>query len=201
MDFQDFGREIDSPGRPGGYTTGVTYFSPAAIPRRLALLKEAIPGLSRVGVLYRPRSDWSKHWADIEAAAGSLDLRLLPVEWVHKHQLSATFDSAIDRGVGALLTLGDGATHYHRHTLFELAAARRVPVLYDFPIFPAAEEVGLMTYRANVGALFRTVAEQVDQILKGRKPGDIPVETPQIFRLVINRGAARGLGLELPSSL
>ena len=68
-------------------------------------------------------------------------------------------------------------------------------------MFPAAEDVGLMAYHANVGALFRTVAEQVDQILKGRKPGAMFIETPRAFRLIINRRAVRGLGLELPASL
>jgi putative ABC transport system substrate-binding protein len=74
-------------------------------------------------------------------------------------------------------------------------------VLYDFPMYPAADDVGLMAYYANVGSVFRTVAEQVDQILKGRAPGDIPLAEPRTFRFVINARAARALGLALPDSL
>lgn len=201
IDLKDFAGEIETLDRPGGHTTGVTYFSPGATARRLELLKQALPGLSHVGLLYRPRSDWTERWADVEAAVRSVGLGLHRAEWRSIGELSGVFDQAIGHRVGALLTLGDGATHYNRHHIFALAAERRLPVLYDFPMFPAADEVGLMSYYVDVGALFRAVAEQVNQILKGAKPGDIPVERPEKFRFVINQRAARALGLSIFPSL
>lgn len=201
LDFKDFGRELETPGRPAGYTTGVTYFSPGATTRRLELLREALPGLSRLGLLVRPGSDWTAHLADIETEARRLGLQTYLAEWRSAGDLAGALDRAIERKVGALLTLGDGATHFYRHYLFELAAERRLPVLYDFPMNPAADDVGLMAFYAEVGSAFRKVAEQVDQILKGRKPGDIPIAEPQKFRFVVNARAARALGLAIPESL
>jgi putative ABC transport system substrate-binding protein len=201
IDLKDLGREIETPIRPGGHTTGVTYFSPAAVARRLELLRRAVPGLSRVGVLVRPGSDWIAHLDAIEAAARRTGLDLYRAEWRSAGELPGVFDQAVERRAGALLTLGDGAAHFHRHHLFGLAAERRLPVLYDFPLFPAADDVGFMAYYADVHALFRTVAEQVDQILKGRKPGDIPIAGPEKFRFVINGRAARALGLSIPQAL
>jgi ABC-type uncharacterized transport system substrate-binding protein len=200
MDLKDFGREIESVARPGGYTTGITYFSPGATAKRLELLREAVPGLSHVGVLWRPGSDWTGRWTDIEAAAQRVGLQLYRADWGSTGDLPAVF-RAMEHRVGALLTLGDGVTHFYRHYIFMLAAERRLPVLYDFPMFPAAEEVGLMAYHADVGSMFRKVAEQVDQVLKGRNPGDIPVAEPQEFHFVINSRAARALGLAIPQSL
>jgi putative tryptophan/tyrosine transport system substrate-binding protein len=201
IDLKDFGREIETPDRPGGGTTGATYFSPAAIPRRLELLRTLVPGLQHVGVLTRPESDWTAHLAHIEAEAGRQGVRLHWAEWGTLADLRPALDRAIENRVGAMLTLGDGMTHYHRHDLFSLAAERRLPVLYDFPMSPSADELGLMSYYPDVGAIFRGVAERVDQILKGGKPGDLPLVRPQTFRFVLNPRAARDLGLVIPEWL
>jgi len=200
QDAQSCGSEIAVLDRPGGYTTGAIYFSPDATPRRLEILKTLIPGLSRLGVLYRPTSDWIQHWGEVEAAARHTGLYLHRAEWTEPHELPFAFDKAIDDRVGALLTLGDGMTWARRHLIIEIAALRKLPVLYDFGMFPAAE-VGLMSYSVDTRALFRHVAEQVDQILQGRKPGDIPVGRPRKFRLHINHDAAKALGLKIPRSL
>jgi putative ABC transport system substrate-binding protein len=100
-----------------------------------------------------------------------------------------------------MLPLGDGLTHHHRHFLFDLAAERRLPFLYDFPMMPSADDVGLMSYYPDIVTGFRTVAEQVDQILKGRRAGDIPLAQPSRFRFVLNERAARALGLVVPETL
>jgi putative ABC transport system substrate-binding protein len=199
-DVKSCGTEIAALDRPGGDTTGAIYFAPEATARRLELLKELIPKLAYVGVLYQPASDWMAHWAEVEAAAQKTGLRLHRAEWEGPSDLRVTFDNAIAQRVGALLTLGDGPTWFYRHEISELAANRRLPVLYDFSMFPAAE-VGLMSYSIDTRALFRHVAEQVDQILRGSKPGDIPIGRPQQFRLFINHDAARALGLTVPQSL
>jgi putative ABC transport system substrate-binding protein len=201
LDHADLAGEITAPGQPGGNTTGFTYFSPAATTRRLELLRAIVPGLRDVGVLVRWKSDWIPHLPDVEAAAGRLGLGIHRANWGWAHELPRVLDRVVEEGVGALLTLGDGPTHHHRHTLFTLAAERRLPVLYDFPMPPSADDVGLMSYYADLVTGFRTVAEQVDQILRGRPAGDIPFVEPSRFRFVLNERAARGLGLAVPESL
>lgn len=192
--------EIASAERPGGSTTGAIYFSPEATARRLQILQELLPGLSRVAVLYRPMSQWAGHWHDVDAAARAVGVRIHRIEWTRAGELAAAFDSAVQAGAGALLTLGDGATWFNRHHLFELAAERMLPVLYDVPMFPAPD-VGLMSYTVETRSLFRHVAEQVDQILKGTPPGEIPLARPQQFQLFINTEAAGVLKLTIPPSL
>ena len=201
LDLKDFGGEIGTVSRPGGFTTGVTYFSPGATGRRLALLKALVPNLSRVGVLYRPESSWASRLDEVEAAARAAGIGLERLEWKPSSDPSAAFDAAVGRRLSALMVLGDGIAHFHRHVIFAIAAERRVAVMYDFPMFPAADDVGLISYYVEVGALFRTAAEQVDQILRGRKPGDIPLAFPEKFRLVINEKAAQALGLSLSPGL
>lgn len=201
MDLWGFGQEIATAAHPGGFTTGVTDFSPGATRRRLELLKELVPNLSRVGVLYHPKSSWAAHWHEVEAAARAAGVGLERIEWNPHSDPGDAFHIAGKRRVRALMTLNDGETYLTREFIFELAAQRRVPVLYDFPMYPAGDEVGLIAYYADVYAMYVTFAEQVDQILRGRKPGDIPLALPQKFRLVINAKAARALGLSISPSL
>ena len=201
IDLAGFGAEIDTLSRPGGLTTGFTYFSPAATSRRLELLKGLVPGLARVGALHHPRSSWTPYLGEVEAAAARAGIDLRRLEWRDPGDLPSVFDAAKNGRVDAVMTLGDSPAHFYRHYLFKLAAERRLPVIYDFPMFPSADEVGLIAYYAEVGALFRSGAEQVDQILRGRKPGDIPLVTPQTFRLLINGKAARALGLSVSPAL
>lgn len=201
IDLTSCSSEIASPERPGGNMTGAIYFSPEATARRLQILKELIPNLTHVGALYRWESQWSRHLEEVDAAARQAGVQLSRIEWKARGDLVGALDTALRLRVGALLTLGDGATSFNRHRIIELAAERRLPVLYDFPLFPAAEWVGLISYSVEARSLFRRLAEQVDEILRGRKPGDIPIARPQRFQLFINREAASSLGLTLPPSL
>ena len=198
LDIETCEGEIETLERPGGYTTGTIYFSPAATGRRLELLNELVPRLSHLGILYRRTSDWSAHLADVEAAVKRLGVRAYRVAWMQPSELPLAFGTARGLGIDALLTLGDGVTFFHRQRIFDLAAESKLPVLYDFPMFPAGEELGLISYAVDVRTFFRHVAAQVDQILRGTKPGHIPVARPQRFRLIINRDAARSLGLSSP---
>lgn len=200
VDIETCGGEIaiDTLERPGGFSTGTISFSPAATPRRLRLLQELIPGLGSLGLLHRAGSDWTRHVADVEAAAQALGLRVHRAEWKHASDLPGAFATLSGLRVAAILTLGEGLAFFHRQKLFDLAAARRLPVLYDFTMFPAGEELGLISYAVDVRTMFRYVARQVVQILEGTKPGDIPVGRPQRFRLIVNRDAARSLGLSGP---
>jgi putative ABC transport system substrate-binding protein len=123
------------------------------------------------------------------------------IEWNASSNPGDAFHIADKRGVRVLMTLGGVNAYLNRELVFELAAQYRMPVLYDFPMFPTGDEVGLIAYYADATAMYITVAEQVDQILRGRKPGDIPLALPQTFRLVINAKAARALGLSISPSL
>jgi putative ABC transport system substrate-binding protein len=197
IDLTGFGAELASLDRPGGFTTGFTYFSPAAIQRRLELLKELVPGLGRVGLLYHGRSSWIPYLAEIEAGARRTGIGIRRLDWYDPGYLPTAFDTAKRERLHALMTLGDGQAHFYRHYMFKLAVEHRLPVIYDFPMFPSADEVGLIAYYASVAALYRSGAEQVDQILRGRKPGDIPVARPERLRLMINGKVARALGLSI----
>jgi putative ABC transport system substrate-binding protein len=201
IDLAGFGAELDSLDRPGGFTTGFTAFSPAAIPRRLELLKELVPNLSRVGLLYHARSSWHPYLTEVEATAGRAGVGVERLEWAGPGDLSGVFDTAKREGLHALMTLGDGRALFYKDYLFRLAAEHRIPVIYDFSMFPSADEVGLIAYHADAAELARGGAEQVDQILRGRKPGDIPLVRPQRLRLTINGKAARALGLSIPPAL
>lgn len=136
----------------------------------------------------------------VDAAAQQTGVHVYRAEWTHPRELAAAFDGAVRVGAGALLTLGDGSTWFNRHHIFELAADRKLPVLYDFPMLPAPDP-GLMSYSVETRSLFRHVAEQVDQILRGTKPGDIPLARPRRFHLFVNTEAARSLDLTISSSL
>jgi putative tryptophan/tyrosine transport system substrate-binding protein len=199
-DLKSCAPEIATLEHPGGHTTGAIVFSPEATARRFDVLKRLIPGLTHVALLHQPDSDWAAHWSHLEAAAREAALRLYRAAWRKREDLAAAFDDAMVQRVGAVLTLGDGPTWTHRHSIFEIAAERRLPVLYDFGMFPAAE-LGLMSYAIDTRAFFSHVAEQVDQILRGARPSDIPIGRPQKFRLFINHDAAKALGLKIPQSL
>jgi putative ABC transport system substrate-binding protein len=202
MDPWQFSQEIVTPAHPRGFTTGVTDFSPGATRQRLELLKELVPSLSRVGALYHPKSSWAAHWREVEAAARAAGVGLERIQWNPWANPGDAFDIARKRQVDALLTLNDGYAYIIREFIFELAAQYRIPVLYDFFMYPQGdEEVGLIAYYPDVYAMFVAFAEQVDQILRGRKPGDIPLALPQKFRLVINAKAAQALGLTISPSL
>ena len=142
-----------------------------------------------------------EYWPDAEATAARIGLRLHRVAWDSAGGLPQAFDEAAQQQVGALMTFGDGLTFYYRHRIFKLAAERKLPVLYDFSLPPAGFDLGLMSYSVDVRTLMRHVAEQVDQILQGKKPGEIPVARPQQFRLMINHDVAQALGLAIPRTL
>lgn len=181
------------------YTTGVTYFSPAATRRRLELLGALVPGLARVALLYRPGTDWAPRVPDVEAAARGLGLKVYRAPWDTLGALALAMDDA-RLNADAIMTLGDGRAHAERERIFAMAAERRIPVLYDFPMFPSPEG-GLASYHPTPEELFEHVAEQVDWIARGTRPQDLAVRTPKTLRLTINRRQARELGLRLSPAL
>lgn len=192
---------VGSLARPGGNTTGLTLDSEELAGKQLELLREALPKLSRVGVLRNPRSPgYDVATRQIEAAAARLKLEVKDFPVSRREDLAPTFAAMSRAGVGAILVRRDVlVVEPHRAEVVGLAAQRRVPAMYNFRQFP--DSGGLMSYGANVNDIQRRSAGFVDKILKGAKPADLPIEQPTKFELIINLKTAKALGLTIPPSL
>ena len=189
---------VTSLARPDGNVTGLTLSTgPELIGKRLELLKQAVPGLSRVAVLLQ-RTD-----RDIlkgaEAAARALEVRLQVVEARGSADFDRAFSDMTRARAGALSVLGGAMFANERGRLVDLAAKNRLPAVY--PNRDYVDAGGLMSYGPNVADLWRRAATYVDKILKGAKPADLPVEQPTKFELVINLKAAKAIGLTIPPSV
>lgn len=194
---------IASLARPGGNITGLTQISAELDGKRLELLKEALPKVSRVAVLIDPaRSDQGVIGAlqATRVAAEALGVKLLPLELRGPDpDLESAFRTATSERVGALLVTPGPATELHRKRVVDLAGKNRLPAMYGNREF--VDLGGLMCYAPSYSDLFRRAATYVDKILNGAKPADLPVEEPTKFELVINRKTAKQLGLTIPQSL
>ena len=191
---------VTSLARPGGNLTGLTSIGTELIPKRLELLKEAVPGLSRVAVLVNPLRRWANpETARANAAAQSLGLHLQRVELSDPTKFERAFsDMAKDRAQ-ALVVDNDALFSFHQKELADLALKHRLPTMVE-----SREELasgGLMLYGAHDPDLYRRAATYVDKILKGAKPADLPVEQPTKFELVINLKTAKALGLTIPPAV
>lgn len=192
---------VASLARPGGNITGLYSISEELIGKRLELLKEVVPQLSRVAVLWDPDSPGSVHWfRETEAAARSLGVHLQSLEARGSNPDFERVLAVATRGsAGALITLRNPRIVVHRRRIAELALKSRLPAIYDDREF--TEAGGLMSYGANLADLYRRAASYVDRILKGAKPADLPVEQPTTFELVVNLKTATALGLTISPSL
>jgi putative ABC transport system substrate-binding protein len=191
---------VASLARPGGNITGLSVLSPELSGKRLELLKEAVPGLSRVAVLKVPPRAHIHAWKEVEAAARSLQLKLQPLEVRGRDELARLFQAAIKERAQALLTLPHPLfSRDYRTMIVELATKNRLPAMYSNMEFP--EVGGLMSYGADSSDNFRRAAVYVDKILKGTNPADIPVEQPMKFWFVINLNAAKQIGVIIPPNL
>ena len=187
--------------RPGGNTTGLALDSAELAGKQIEILKEALPRLSRVGILRNLRSpgyDGAKQ--QIDAAARRLKLEVNDFVVSRPEDLAPTFAAMSQAAVGAILVRRDVfVVEPNRAEVLALAAQRRLPAMYNFRQFP--DSGGLMSYGANVNDIHRRSAGFVDKILKGAKPADLPIEQPTKFELVINLKTAKALGLTIPPSL
>jgi putative ABC transport system substrate-binding protein len=194
---------VTSLARPGGNVTGSTVLDPALVGKRLEQLKQAVPGVSRVAVLWQPGFLPERTGKDIlketEVAGRALGVRLQFVEARGPADFDRAFSDMTRARAGALTVLGSAMLFAERRRLVDLAAKHRLPAVYTTREFVDAG--GLMAYGPNVADLFRRAATYVDKILKGAKPGDLPVEQPTKFELVINLKTAKALGLTIPQSL
>lgn len=191
---------VRSLARPGGNITGLSLMAPEQGGKRLELLRETVPGLPRVGVLWNPYTLYP--WQvveDIERVAPRLGVKVERLELRFRDDLDRVFEEALLRRVGALLTVEDPFTLAHRDRIVDFAAQGRLPAIYGSPEF--AEAGGLMVYGPALHALFRRAARYVDRILKGARPADLAIEGPTSFELILNLRAARALGIAFPPSL
>ena len=194
---------VTSLARPGGNVTGLSAFAPELVGKRLELLKQAVPGVSRVAVLWQPGAFGERVEMDtlkrVEVAARDLGVPLQFVEARGPADFDRAFSDMTRARAGALTVLATNMFNSERRRLVELAAEKRLPALYS-----ARELVdagGLMSYGANLAELNRRAATYVDRILKGAKPADLPVEQPTKFELIINLKTANALGLTIPQSV
>jgi putative ABC transport system substrate-binding protein len=188
--------------QPGGNITGLTDINPEINGKQLELLKEVVPGLSRVAFLsdvFAHPETRALHLQEAQAAAHALALQLHPVEVRDAQELPSAFAAMTRQGAGALVTALSAFTLHHRRQIVTLAANSRLPAMYQGREF--AEVGGLMSYGTDRLDQWRRAATYVDKILKGATPGDLPVEQPKKFELVINLTTAKALGIMLPPSL
>jgi putative ABC transport system substrate-binding protein len=191
---------VASLARPGGNVTGFSVMAAALSAKRLQLLRETVPRLTRVAVLWNPDTAWQPKAAEgLKAAAPSLSIELSFVVARAPEELTAAFSTVSKARAQALCVLADAQMIVHRSTLLELASKARLPAIYSERRW--ADEGGLMSYGPNYGDLYRRTAGSVDKILKGAKPGDLPIEQPTKFEFVVNLKTAKALGIKIPESI
>ena len=189
--------------KPGGNVTGNTFLAPSLGPKRLQLLKEVLPTVSSVAVLRHPgvysERTMQGMLTDTQAAARAMGVQLRVFDATSADEFDRAFNAMTQAHVGALIVLPSPMFYGRAERLVGLAAAHRLPTIYYFP--EAARVGGLMCYGADIPYLFRRAAAYVDKILKGTKPGDLPIEQPTKYDFIINLKAAKALGLTIPQSL
>jgi len=186
--------------KPGGNITGVTPLDPELSGRQMELLKETLPKLSRLAVMWKPDDSGSpRQWQETQTAAAALGIQLLSVQVQTSGELDKAVESSTRGGTNALLVLRNPLFYVLRKKIVNLAEKSRFPGMYPSSEF--VDDGGLMSYGANNNAQYRRAATFVDKILKGAKPGDLPIETPTKFELVISLKAANQIGLTISQSV
>jgi len=191
---------VQSLARPGGHVTGLTWMSNDIMAKRLDLLKEMLPKISRVGDIWNPANPATQRdFKEIETAARKLGLTIHSAEVRGPNDFNSAFSSLTRARVDALILQTDQLTWIHRQQITNLTVQNRLPT-----IFFAREYVdggGLMSYGANLADLYRRSAGYVDKILKGASPAELPVEQPTKFELVVNLKTAKALGITIPEAI
>ncbi len=191
---------VSSFARPGGNITGLTPLDPELIGKQLELLKETLPKLSQVAVMWKPDDSGSAlQWRETRTAATTLGIQLLSLEVRTSGELDRAVETATRGRVDALLVLRNPLFYVLRKRIVTLAEKGRLPGMY--PISDFVEAGALMSYSGNNDAQYRRAATYVDKILKGTKPADLPIEAPTKFELVINLKTAKQIGLTIPPNV
>jgi putative tryptophan/tyrosine transport system substrate-binding protein len=188
---------VDSLSRPGGNITGLTEIPEVLAGKRLELLKETIPKLTRVAVLWNPQNPGNaQQWKESQLPARALGLQLHSMEVSSADKFESAFEDATKARSAALAVTLDALFNFNQKQIVNLAAKNRLPAIGPRRTF--VELGGLMSYGADQAESFRRVASMIDKILKGTKPADLPIEQPTMFELMINLKTAKALGLTIP---
>ena len=194
---------VKSLDRPGGTITGITEMMPELTPQRLNLLKQIVPTLSRVAILWQPGTlseDAFKHmFQETQAAARSIGVHIQVVEAAKVDDFDAAFSAMAKEHAEGLIVLVNPMFNVQRQHIIERAAKYRLPAIYEWK--PFVQSGGLISYGADVPDIYRRTAGFVDKIVKGAKPADLPVEGPKLFDIAVNLKAAKALGLTIPESI
>lgn len=191
---------VASLARPGGNITGLTTLSPDLDGKRLELVKEILPKVTRVAYIWDPANSAGRiRFKGVQGAAQALAITLQSLEARNPKELESAFEAAIRERPGALMVPNPTVLAYGRQVA-DFAAQNRLPVIYDTREH-AEKDGGLLSYGPNFADLLRRTATYVDRILKGAKPADLPVEQPTKFELVVNLKTAKQIGLTIPQSV
>jgi len=191
---------VESLARPGGNITGLSQMASEVAGKRLELLKEVVPKLSRVAVLWNPQGTTSPlSWKELQLPARQLGVQLHSLEVRSPNEFGKAFEDATKTRAGALAITPDPLFLTNLKRIADFAAKSRLPSMFHLREF--VDSGGLMTYGPDRTDMFRRAATYVDKILKGAKPSDLPIEQPTKFELVINLKTAKALGLTIPQSL
>ena len=191
---------VNSLARPGGNATGFIQFEYGISGKWLELLKQIAPGVTRAAILRDPAiTGGIGQFGAIQAVAPSLGIEVSPVNVRDADEIERAIADFARSPNGGLIITGSGLAVVHRHLIIALAAKHRLPAVYFQRTLVA--DGGLISYGADVLDQYRRAASYVDRILKGEKPGDLPVQTPTKYELVINLKTAKALGLEIPATV
>src|SRR5262245_8285855 len=191
---------VDSLARPGGNITGLTNIAAELAGKRLEILKETVPKLSRVAVMWEPQNGGSAQaWKDSQLPAKELGMQLYSMEVSSADQFEGAFKGALKARCAAVALTPMVLASSNRRQIVELAATTRLPTVYYRDSF--IDSGGLMSYGADLADHFKCAAEIIEKILKGTKPADIPVEQPTKFEFIINLKAAKQIGLTIPPNV
>ena len=192
---------VQSLARPGGNITGISNMAPELGAKRLDLLRQVLPKRSHnVGVLWNPAyKGMSARFREAKSAGSAVGVDVRSIEVRDSREMEAAFDAVSRDRPDGLLLLADPLTLSLRLRIVEFAREKNLPAIYETREF--AEAGGLMSYGPNIAAQFRRSAYYVDRILKGAKPGELPIEQPTRIELVVNLGTARALGLTIPREI
>jgi putative tryptophan/tyrosine transport system substrate-binding protein len=191
---------VESVARPGGNATGFVQFEYSLAGKWMELLKELARGITRVGVLREPGNAGIGQWVMIQSVAQTMGVDLRPIDL-------AAGSGEIERAISAfgsspnsgLIVVVSAASLVHRELLITLAKRHRLPSVYAYRVFVTSG--GLLTYGPDIASQYRRAAGYIDRILKGEKPGDLPVQTPTKYDLLINLKTAKAIGLDIPPTL
>lgn len=189
---------VESLARPGGNVTGLTFLLSDLAAKRLQMLHEIAPKLSRVGILWNPDHP-DPDFRETQTVAPRLGIRVVSLEVRRPDDFEGAFQAALRERVDALIVVSSRLMTLQRGRILDFVAKQRIPLVTGWGVW--AEQGALLVYGANIDDVVRRSAAYVDRILRGTRPGDLPVERPTTFQLVINARVASTLGLSIPQSL